>query len=487
MPIPGPLVHQQLMVAYTRLHDELASGRTAILRSGDQREELDQDRSDALIRLAKHYLPELTSEAIDDTWSEVRESMVEILQHKEDQASQTKLRFDDLTAQRVDNEQRLLDVNTKFDEAIQEHQTAVTKVEDTLRSDPKFVELSDRAALAEAALERAEANLAEIDQDAVRKLPAYEASALFHYLYKRNYGTGQYKHRGLTRRADRWLARFVDFQHAKKGYEFLLRTPNQMREIIAQDRDALETVMSELERRRDQIANSLGLADAAKCCERLDSEREQLLQTLDELLVAIETVQQDWNAMEDPQGPFYREAIDRFREVLSGMNTGDLKRRARKTREVTDDQIVASLLGVESDIEQLNRQVRKRGSVAEDDYCFLEDLGRLIQRFRAAEFDSARSEFVDSFKLDDELQIARDHLKVDRLWKRLRKAQRWSSMVGSPFKRGSTNTLSQLLPDAMARAAGDSLSEQARRAGMRRVSREDSAKRWSEDFDPQDD
>lgn len=180
--------------------------------------------------------------------------------------------------------------------------------------------------------------------------------------------------------------------------------------------------------------------------------------------------------MEDPQGPFYREAIDRFREVLSGMNIGDLKRRAKKTREVSDDQIVATLLGVESDIEQLNRQARKRSSVAQDDYHFLEDLGRLIQRFRAAEFDSSRSQFVDSFELNDELQIAREHLKVDRLWKRLRKAQRWTSMVGSPFKRGSTDALSQILPNAMARAAGDSLSEQARRAGMRRVAQEDSAK-----------
>ena len=487
MPIPGPLVHQQLMVAYTRLHDELASNRKTILQSGDQHAKLDQDRSAALIRLAKHYLPELTSESINNTWSDVRDTMMQILRHKEDQVSQAKLRLDDLIAQRTDHEQRLIEVNTDLDEAMQEHQLAVTQIEDTLRSDSKFVELSDRAALAEVALERAEANLAEIDQDAARKLPAYESSALFNYLYKRNFGSGKYKYRGLTRHADRWLARLVDFQRAKKSYEFLRRTPEHMREIIAQDRDAFETVMSELERRRDQIASSVGLVTAADRCEKLDSEREHLLQTLDELLVAIESAQQDWNAVEDPQGPFYREAIDRFREVLGGMNLGDLKRRAKKTREVTDDQIVATLFGVESDIEQLNRQARKRSSVAQDDYHFLEDLGRLIQRFRAAEFDSSRSQFVDSFELNDELQIAREHLKIDRLWRRLRKAQRWTSVVGSPFKRGSTDALRQILPNAMARAAGDSLSEQARRAGMRRMAQENSAKQWSEGFDSRDD
>ena len=42
----------------------------------------------------------------------------------------------------------------------------------------EFVLLSDRAAVAEASLERAEANLQEIDQDSARKLPAYEDSTL---------------------------------------------------------------------------------------------------------------------------------------------------------------------------------------------------------------------------------------------------------------------------------------------------------------------
>ena len=487
MSIPGPLVHQQLMDAYTRLHDELANNRTTVRKSGDQREELDQDRRDALVRLAEHYLPELTPEAIDHTWSEMRGSMTQILHHKEDQATQAKLRLDDLMTQRADNEQRLVDVNANLDKAVQEHQDVVNQIEKTLQQDPKFVELSDRAALAEAALERAEENLAEIDQDAARKLPAYENSALFRYLYKRNYGASQYKHRGLTRHADRWLARLVDYQHAKKGYEFLRRTPDHMRELIAQDRNAFETVMTELERRRDQIANSLGLTASNERCGKLDSEREQLLQKLDQLLVDTETIQQDWVTMDDPKGSFYREAIDRFREVLSEMSTGDLKRKAEKTREITDDQIVASLLGVESDIEQLDRQARRRRSTTQDDYRFLEDLGRLIQRFRAAEFDSARSQFVDSFKLDDELQIARDHLKTDRLWKRLRKAQRWASMVGGQLAGGPTHALSQVLTNAMALAAGGSLTEQARRAGNRRVSRENSAKQWSEEFGSRDD
>ena len=54
----------------------------------------------------------------------------------------------------------------------------IEAVNDVLRSDPRFTSLSDQAALAEAALERAEDNLQEIDQDSARKLPAYAGRAI---------------------------------------------------------------------------------------------------------------------------------------------------------------------------------------------------------------------------------------------------------------------------------------------------------------------
>lgn len=488
MPLPGPLLHQQLMDAYTRLQDEISDSRNTIMQSGEEREELDQQRDDALVRLAEHYLPELSPDAIDETWSELRSSITLVLRRKEDHASQTKLRLDDLTNERNESEQRLIDLNTQLDEAIESREKIVGQIETTLRDDAKFAELSDRAAMAEVALERAEANLDEIDQDAARKLPSYDASTLFRYLYDRGYGTSKYSSRGMTRQFDRMLARYIDFSHAKKGYEFLLRTPGHMREIIAEDRDALETVMQELERRRDEIADSHGLVDASKLCSKLEKERDALLKKLEDFLERTKSVQAEWRELEDPRGTYYQEAIGQFREMLSAMSSRDLKRRAEKTRDITDDQIVARLLGVESDIEQMDRSARSRQSAVKDDYVFLEDLGKLIQRFRAAQFDSARSQFVDSFNLDGEIQDARDEVDIDRLWKRLRKAQRWGSWGGSQSSRNRSNPLTHVLINAMGQAAGGTLSEHAKRAGKRRESSwggssDGSWDGWSDDSD----
>jgi hypothetical protein len=482
MPLPGPLVHQLLMDAYARLQSELAETRNTILQSGQQREQLDVQRDEALARLAEYYLPELTDDAVGETWLEVRESITLILRRKEDHASQTKMRLDDLATQQADRERRLVEINGELDTAVQQQSQIIQQIEQTLREDAQFVALSDRAAMAEVAIERAEANLAEIDQDAARKLPAYEQSSLFQYLYSRQYGTPQYGHRGLTRQMDRWLARYIDYSHAKKGYDFLRRTPDHMREILAEDRESLETVMSELERRRDEIAKSHGLSEVTERCGRLEQEREQLLKQLDQVLVETERVQQDWVTLQDPRGSYYREAIARFRESLGRMSSRDLKRRAEKTKEITDDQIVARLLGVESDMEQLDRQARDRHGAVKNDYVFLEDLGRLIQRFRAAQFDSARSQFVDSLDLEDEVRYAREDVNIDRLWKRLRKCQRWAPSAGDTLTQVATHPLTQVLINAMAHAAGGAMAEHARRAGKRHGNRDHSWKKWSEGF-----
>ena len=105
----------------------------------------------------------------------------------EERFGQANRQLDELTAQQTQQSQRFAAINQGLAEAITAQEEVAQEVQQRLQEDDEFVRLSDRAAVAEAALERAEANLEEIDQDAVRKLPAYEASTLFRYLYDRGF------------------------------------------------------------------------------------------------------------------------------------------------------------------------------------------------------------------------------------------------------------------------------------------------------------
>ena len=84
MPISGPVVHRQLMDAYSELQSRLESTRAQVEQTSEQRDQLDDERSEALVSLAEHYLPELTRDAIQKTWSEIRDAVAQVLLRKEE-------------------------------------------------------------------------------------------------------------------------------------------------------------------------------------------------------------------------------------------------------------------------------------------------------------------------------------------------------------------------------------------------------------------
>ncbi len=468
MTIPGPTVHQQLMDAIKRLTEQWEQDRQGMHDVQKEYEQLDAERDDALRSLAEHYLPELTADAIASTWREVQSEISTLLLQKDDEDRSLKQELKQLQENRTATEKALVEATNVLDVAIQEQNEVSAVVEERLQEEPQFVELADRAAIAEVALERAESNLHEIDQDAARKLPSYQASTLFQYLYERGYGEKRYRSRGLTRRVDRWLARYIDFTKARQGYDFLKQTPDQMRKIIAEDRRSLNTVMEELERKRDHVANAMGLPEKINLTERFTKDRQQSLQTANFISESMNETESRIRDLSDPRGSYYQQAIELFRQTLVGFKSSDLKKRAEATKDdLTDDQIVARLSGVESDRGDLQEASRDRRNLQKQKQDVIEELGRVIQRFRAAHFDSVRSHFLDKLSIDEEISYTEDAEDARKLWQKIRRAQRWGDHESEEDAGGSS--LKQVLVNAMGKAAGDEWREEARRAGSRRM------------------
>ena len=479
MPISGPVVHKQLMAGFTEAQAQLEKIRASIGETKEQRDELDDDRGDALVDLAEYYLPELTRDAIQSTWVEVRSTVSQIMLRKDEHRQRVRTVLDRLNLNRDHEEQKLIEINGRYDTALEQQNAIASQVEEVLKKDDQFVALSDRAAMAEAALERAEANLDEIEQDAAKKLPAYDESKLFRYLYDQGFGTSAYTKRGFSRRMDRMMAKYIGYVKAKQGYEFLRNTPEQMRKVIAEDRSAFDTVMQDLERRRDDVAAEMNLPEKISVVESIHRERAQQLAVLEKLNNETEEIEHELTELEDTRGPYYREAVTVFREMLERVDTRDLERRARSTADITDDQIVAKLAGVDDKIDDLDHAARQRQKTLHDYQEFQDELGRLIQRFRAAEFDSGRSQFIATFDVIEQLHRCRDADDVGDLWGKIREAQRRGPTAVERITEVAQHPLTQILVNAMAHAAGGALQGHARRAGRRR-SRGSS---WSVDWD----
>ncbi|MGI9471630.1 MAG: DUF3802 family protein, partial [Rubripirellula sp.] len=249
------------------------------------------------------------------------------------------------------------------------------------------------------------------------------------------------------------------------------------------DRKSLGLVMSELEGKRDGVARTLGLPAKIRQSNELDKRRSQHLEILDEVLDATEKAQLERGDLEDPRGHYYQKAIEVFRERLDRFETEDLRERAEQTvTDLTDDQIVARLSGVESDIGDLDEATRRRRDALHEMQKFMEELGRVIQRFRAAQFDSARSQFIGTLDIEEEVEQAEQANDAQDLWQRIRRAQRWGGTQND--QPSTSSSLKSVLVNAMGNAAGAEQADQARRAGARRG--DDSSRDGSESRDGSD-
>lgn len=65
---------------------------------------------------------------------------------------------------------------------------------------------------------------------------AFESDELFMYLWRRGWNTSAYQASSIVRLLDGWIARFTDFEQARKAYWMLNEIPERLRSRI----DALE-------------------------------------------------------------------------------------------------------------------------------------------------------------------------------------------------------------------------------------------------------
>ena len=182
-------------------------------------------------------------------------------------------------------------------------------------------------------------------------------------------------------------------------------------------------------------------------------------------------MQSERTEIENTRGPYYNEAINRFRDMIAAADPRALASRARATPEIEDDQIVAKLQGVVQEINQIGTEVRDRQQRIEQLTSHLQSVGSLISRFRSAGFDSARAQFSGSDDVSEELLAVRDgHGSYEDVWQRLRRSHRSAPSAVDQFTQVATHPMTQVLINAMAHAAAGALQASARQAGERRSS-----------------
>lgn len=471
MPIPGPIASQQIQLARRGTQAALSQARAAAALTAEELRDLAAEISETLGVLVPQSLSGDGGDAILTAADETNRAIQEILLRREQHLARLDRVLAEFDRERAAGEVELERITAILDQHWGRQQEVSEGLTQRLAEDERFQAWADEAAETEAALERAEAGLAEMEYDATQKLPAYEKSRLFKYLYDRRLGTSRYVAGATDRRMDQWIAGLINFPRAKAGYDFLKNTPEQVRAAMAAGRDQLARLMNQVERRRDDQAENFGLLQIVDETRAAERTRETVLTKLEQIRRKKDATRRELAEVENAGGVYYLPAFERIEALLEQIEQRVLKVEGTAVSAPRANQILARLRTFANQRQNIQLQAVAREQRIAWLNQHLSELGYFHQRFCSAGFDSVRSLFHDSLDLLRELERVRERDdSIDLVWQRMRRRQQFSpplrSTTGADSPRGDS-PLPQVLVSAMARGASPAMSGYARRAATR--------------------
>jgi hypothetical protein len=472
MTLEGPAVFAELQAALARAEGVLADCQGEADRLDARMRELLARRGEALLGLARHYLPEISRPAIESTFEGIRSDLLAILARREARRDELKSSLDRGAEEVRRRNLEIDEVTRRLNEKVARREQLEAEVAETLKGNADFQERSKLALQAEEKLHRDERRVDELARESAEKLPAYDRSRLFRYLHDRGYGTPDYKPSGWVRSLDRWVAGLIDYPAALNGYEFLRKTPELVAAEVSRRRDRFRELMEQVEAIEKAEADRVGLTAVLAEGDALGLERDRLVGEVGRLQRDAQEIQQGLAELEQAQDQFYRQAIERFRSFLGETQVTLLQKRARQTPEPEDDAIVAELAQLDDQIDEIGPNLadlagrRKAADRARD------GLERVIRQYRQANYDSDRSYFEG---LDPAREVARledGSIDADDLWRSIRSAQKfrpsWVQEAASDGIQIAASPAGRVILGAIVEVAGAAMRDAAYRGVRRR-------------------
>lgn len=307
-----------------------------------------------------------------------------------------------------------------------------------LAADPDHKALSETHDSLAAMLEKAVAKAEQVARDEHEKGLPYRSDPLFMYLWRREMGTSAYQAHGIIRMLDEWVAGLVRYSDARANYALLTEIPVRLRahaEDLRRQTAAAKAALDEMEAKRmRELAGEDLVAELGQARDR-QVELGRELETINSELAETGGQLKLYAKGEDQS---FQSAVTAYAAFLEREPLRRLISDAAATDTPEDDRIVEEvrrLGGRIDELEAANVSRRRRlDQIAERKV----ELARLSSNFRRQRYDDAGSQFDDSPRTEDLLQLLlRGAITAAEYWARMQSQQSWRNRPGDPWRRQS--------------------------------------------------
>ncbi|HKI56346.1 MAG TPA: hypothetical protein VKB31_04280 [Trueperaceae bacterium] len=273
---------------------------------------------------------------------------------------------------------------------------------------------------------------------------AFRGDPLFMYLWRRRFGTPEYRAAPPFRWLDGKVASLCRFMTAREDYARLLEIPGRLREHATACRRRADEAFG----RVHALDQSARVADGIPALEAAEAEAATALHEADSRLEADAATARDLlerqRQMAAGEDDAYRQAVDVLAAALRADALQELHQQALATPFPEDDAVIARLETLERERRQLGSAVDELQAAVRQRHERLRDLESLRAEFKRRQYDQPGQGFEDGMLVATVLaNVLGGMLGRDALWRILDQQRRSRPPQSNPtfgsggFGRGS--------------------------------------------------
>jgi hypothetical protein len=389
----GTQVFLQLRSAAALARRDTEAAVAAARAASDHVAALGSERMAALQQLAAAQLPALDAAGSAGVLPGIAAELQEFERKRQERSAQ--LAAEIATHERASAEQaaRLAAMTKELDAVVGKRDAVLAEVRQRLAVDIAYTASATAATQAEVQLARVVERAEELRREAKDKLPAYEASRLFQYLWRREFGTPAYRSRGFVARMDRGVAELIGYQAAVASYSFLRTTPPVVQLDVQRRTEEVKALRAQLEAAEDALEDTLGLPALQADVDQRVVAREKLVAEHAATTKALAAAHVRVHEEAGNRGAFHVQALQRLTQFLARTEASALERHAASTPDPRDDHLVATLRATSAEWQRVGDEAARLEREAVRLDAIADGLDDLQVRFQRRDYDAGRSEF----------------------------------------------------------------------------------------------
>ncbi len=307
-----------------------------------------------------------------------------------------------------------------------------------LRDVPEHIELTRSHASLASMLEQAVAKAEQVARDETQKGLPYREDPLFMYLWRRQYGTPRYQATGIVRMVDAWVADLVRYTDVRANYAMLTEIPVRLRahaEDLRQQTEAAKAQLDELEAAKTR---ELAGSDLIGTLKRERDRQIVLGQNLEQVTSELAETGSQLKLYAKGEDQSFLSAVAAYATFLDREPLRRLMADASRTHSTDDDRIVDHMRQIGQSLDELENGTTARRRKLDQLSERRIELTRLASNFRRQRYDDVGSQFSDSPRTEDLLQLLlRGAITAAEYWLRMQSQQSWRHRPGDPWRRQS--------------------------------------------------